>query len=228
MVTIRSAGTCLLLVLMASTPAAAQRGGDGFLFAPPTVSFGLRGGYDHAFATSDLFEFTARNLTVGRGEFGSFTIAGDIAIQVSRDFDLVLGLAYASSTTVLRRVPLTAGLRYYVKPRGRTVGRFAWIPARTALYAGAGAGIIWYRFHQYGDFIDFNTQQVFADDFESSRGTGSLHLLAGTELGLTRNVALSGEARFTWAKAPLEDDFTGFHRLDLTGLSLTTGLSLRF
>ena len=56
-------------ILLFPTAVQAQRGGPGFLFQEPTVTFGVRLGYDRALAGSDLFDFTTSNLTIDRSQF---------------------------------------------------------------------------------------------------------------------------------------------------------------
>jgi hypothetical protein len=119
-------------------------------------------------------------------------------------------------------------VKRYLAPRGRSIGRFAWVPARRTAYVGVGAGWMWYRFRQVGDFVDFKTLNVFYDDFLSSAWTPTVHALAGVDVPLGRYLVFSGEGRFTWAKGPMGRDYVGFNRIDLSGLSITTGLSVRF
>ena len=235
------------LLLGSAGPAWAQRGGPGFLFQPPTVSFGLRFGYDHAFASSDLFDFTTSNLTLDRSAFSATAVAADMGIRLSPNTDLVLGLAISGSTrssefrnwvdnnnqpiaqrTTFRRIPLTATLRHYLVPRGRSVGTLAWIPTRYAPWVGAGAGFVWYKFRQAGDFIDFSTLRVFSDDYSSGGRATQLHAAAGLDVAMSAHVALATELRYAYAHADLGPDFQGFHKLDLSGLSGTAGVSLRF
>ncbi len=54
-----------------------------------------------------------------------------------------------------------------------------------------------------------------------------MHAIGGVDISLGPSVLLTGEGRFTWAKGPLSRDFVGFHRIDLSGLSLTAGLAVR-
>jgi len=51
--------------------------------------------------------------------------------------------------------------------------------------------------------------------------------LAGIDVSLTQSLVLTGEARYTWAKGPLGSDYVGFNRIDLSGVAVTTGLSIR-
>jgi opacity protein-like surface antigen len=227
--------------------AAAAQGGDGFLFRPPIGSFTLRGGVDRALGNSDVFEFAHERLTLGSNAFTGFNVGADLAINLSNRVDVVLGVSHARSsarsefrrfvgeddlpieqTTGLARTPVTVSVRAYLAPRGRAVGRFAWIPARVSPYVGVGGGSMWYRFAQEGEFVDEETLDVFRATLRSSSWTPTAHGLAGAEFSLSPRVALTTEARYSWARADMSDDFRDFDRIDLSGLVATAGLSLRF
>lgn len=238
----------LLAALLALAPAAgAQSAGRGFLFGSPASSLTLRGGFAHASAGSDVFAFSREQLTLGRGDFDGFLLGADFARRLAPRLDLVLGAAFAGrdarsemrewvdqddrpieQTTRFQRVPLTASVRAYPLPRGRSVGRFVWIPARVAPFVGAGAGAMWYRFEQTGDFVDFETLEVFYDEFASSGWAPTAHALAGADVSLGPRLALVGEARWTWAESELGRDFEDFEPIDLSGLSASLGLLVRF
>ena len=227
-------------------PLQAQGSGDGFLFKQPDVSWEVRGGFDRATAASDIFSFVTDQLTVKRGDFSSATLGADFGIRLSARFDLVLGVAYSGSrtrsefrrwvdqdnlpisqATYFRRVPVTASLKAYLLPRGRSIGRFVWLPLRSAPYVGVGAGQMWYRFRQAGDFVDFQTLNVFTDDFNASGWTWTAHAFAGVEVSLSPRFVMTGEGRYTWARGPLGTDFVGFHNIDLSGFAMTAGLAAR-
>ena len=241
--------TALLVAATAvavTRPSHAQSAGDGFLFHAPVFTFGVRGGFDRASAGSDVFSFVTKQLTLNRRDFSSATFGTDLAIPVSRSNDIVFdaGLTSVSrrsefrdwvdqnnlpieQTTSLRRVPLTLGVRHYLSPRGRSIGRFAWIPAARTTYIGLGAGLMNYRFRQVGDFVDFQTLNILPDEFTSNAWTPVLHALAGAELSLGRFIMVTAEARYTWARGPMGRDYVRFNRIDLSGVSVTTGLSFR-
>ncbi len=227
-------------------PSLAQSAGDGFMFRTPLFTWGVHGGFDRASAGSDVFAFVTKQLTLSRDDFSSATFGSSLALPVSRSNDIVFDVGYASvsrrsefrdwidqnnlpieQTTSLRRVPITVGVRHYLTSRGRSIGRFAWIPAARAMYVGIGAGMMQYRFRQVGDFVDFQTLNVFPDEFVSKAWTPVTHALAGIELSLGRVVMLTGEARYTWAKGPMSRDYVGFNRIDLSGISVTTGFAIR-
>ena len=243
----RVAAAVLAAALVAPRPAAAQESsGDGFLFRPPVATLTLRGGFDRAAAGSDVFSFVTDQLTVSRGDFSGLSVAGDLGIRLTPRLDLVLGTSYTGSstpsefrrfvdqddrpieqTTTFRRVPVTASVRAYLAPRGRSIGRFAWVPSRYAPYVGVGGGAMWYQLRQEGDFVDFDTNDVFTDELVSSRWTPTAHGAAGVDYSLGPRLALTGEGRYTWARANMSSDFAGFNRIDLSGISATVGLSVR-
>ena len=93
---------------------------------------------------------------------------------------------------------------------------------------GAGAGALWYRFEQEGEFVDFVDLTIFPDRFRSASWTLSTHAFAGANVKLTRSVFLAMEARYLWADAQLGLDFVGFDNIDLRGLKVTTGIDFVF
>ena len=243
----QSIGRVALLVALAAAPAAAQEVGRGFLFGRPEGSITFRGGFAHPFASSDVFSDARRQLTLGRGAFNGLALGADIAFSLRNDLDLTLGLDWSGSssrsefrdyvdnnelpieqTTSLVRVPLTASLKWYLAPRGRSVGRYAWIPAKYAPYLGAGAGLMWYSFQQKGDFVDFKTLKVFATEFGSSQWGATAHALAGFEYSINQRMGISTEGRYVWSRAGLGSDFSGFQPIDLSGFTTSVGLLIRF
>jgi len=246
----RYAGGALFLaaaaIVAVTRPSRAQTAGDGFLFHRPVFTWGIHGGFDRAIAGGDVFSFVTKQLTLDRGDFSSATVGTSLALPVSRSNDIVFDIGFARAsrrsefrdwvdqnnlpieqTTSLLRVPVTLGVRHYLSTRGRSVGRFAWIPAARATYVGLGAGLMRYDFRQAGDFVDFNTLNIGYDEYVSKAWTPVLHALAGIEMSLGRVVMVTGEARYTWAKGPMSRDFEGFNRIDLSGISVAAGLAIR-
>ena len=245
----RGYATLLLVVTIAgvfATPSHAQSAGDGFLFRVPGGSFGLRAGFDHAMAGSDVFSYFTRELTLRRSDFSSATLGAYVGFRVSPRNDLVFDFSYANvsqgseyrdwidqnnqpivQTTSLRRIPITVGLRHYLGARGRAIGRFAWIPAAQTPYVGVGAGVMQYRFRQVGDFINLQTLNIASDALESTAWTPVVHALAGMDFSLGRFFLLNGEVRYTWARGPMNRDYIGYNKIDLSGLSATAGFSFR-
>jgi hypothetical protein len=242
----------LAVALAFASPAQAQSGGRGFLFQQPYWTFSVRGGFDHANAGSDIFEFVTDTLTLDRGDFSGVNIATDLAYSVTPRLDLVFSAGYTGSkatsefrnylgtddlpiaqTTKFVRVPLTASIKGYLAPRGQTIGSLAWVPARLAPYIGVGGGVMKYKFEQEGEFVDSESANldIFRDKLTSEGWAPSAHGLAGLDFALSPRWGLTTEAKYTWARTDTgnggSDDFQNY-RIDLSGLSATMGLHVRF
>jgi len=247
---LRVSERAVVLSIMATaamaTPSQAQKAGDGFLFQPPSGSWTFRTGIAVPTANSDVFGQITDQLTLDRLDFSSATLGTALAISLSSRNDIVFDVSYSNAhrasefrdwvdnndqpirqSTSLRRIPITVGLRHYITSRGRSLGRFAWIPARRSLYAGVAAGMMEYKFYQKGDFIDFETLNVFSDEFVSRSWTPVAQATLGLDMGLGSFTMLNLEARYTWANAHMSADFVGFDRIDLSGASVTAGLAFR-
>lgn len=248
----------LLLASVVSDPPhrlVAQQPSPNFLFGTPRMTVTLRGGYGVPDEGGDLFRFVRDNLTVSRGAFDSAVLGGELAFRLSERLDLGFGLDCARRSVgsesrdyvevvgldslpieqrnTLLRVPFTANLRAYLFPRGRAIGRLAWVPNRWSPFVGVGAGVEWYRFEQKGDFVDYQTMDIFTDRLAVSGSVPELHVMGGAEVTLNRHLSLTGELRYSWARADLggssgaTGDFSGFDSLDLSGFRGTVGITVR-
>lgn len=242
---VRPIAAALLLGLALGESAAAQ--GADFLFRRPSVTLGVQVGYALPRAGSEIFDFTREQLTVEKSDFNSVSFGGEVAVRATDRLDVAANLGFEKSstrsefrdwvdqddlpieqTTRFLRVPLTVGVKFYLTDRGRRISRFSWIPKRWAPYLGAGGGVVWYEFDQTGDFVDFETFDIFFSDFES-RGTSPLaYVAAGSELSLGARWLLTGEARYAWASAEMDRDFVGFDNIDLAGFRAALGFAVRF
>lgn len=235
-----------LLALGVALPTAAQAQDDGYLLGRPNVSVTVRGGYARANASSDLFDQVVKDLTLNRSDFSGLTAGVEVGFPLSNRFSLSVDVGYTRSskssefrdfvdnkdlpieqTTTFERLPLMLNLRAYLAPLGRSVGRLAWIPSHVVPWVGAGAGTMRYGFDQSGDFIDFKTTNVFRGNYTTQEWTPAAQALAGVDVSVGPRVALTGDARYLFAKAPLGRDFSGFDRIDLSGVSATLGLTYR-
>ena len=240
----------LLAFLVSAPPVLAQNSGKGFLFKRPAGSFSLRGGYAVANAGSAVFDDAITQLTLDKRDFSSWTFGGDISYAATPRLDIAFDGQFSTASrnsefrkwtdnndnpieqaTKFQRIPLTLNLKYYVTDRGREVSQFAYIPSRYAAYIGVGAGAMYYKFGQNGDFIDFNTDnlEIFSSNIEDSGWTPTLNGLAGFDYSLGPWVALSFEGRYQWARAQLDPDtFVGYDKIDLSGFTGTVGFKVRF
>ena len=187
-----AAVAAVLSVLAVPMTASAQAGGPGFLFRRPTLSFGIKGGYALPQAGSEIFDFARDELTLETGDFASSAWGAEIAVRATERLDIAVGVGVTHTskrsefrdwvdlddlpieqTTTFTRVPTTLSVKWYMWDRGTSVSRFVWVPERWSPYLGVGGGAVWYRFEQEGDFVDFETLDVFSAILESDGTTGT-------------------------------------------------------
>lgn len=237
-----------VLAVSAPSPVTAQTG-DGFLFKEPRVSLKLETGYGFQRAESALFDQVIDDFTLERRDFDSPYLGGELGVRVNEQWDVALGVGYQSASTVseyrdfvgtddlpieqvttFRLVPLVVSGKYYLKPRGRSIGRFAWIPETVVPYLGAGVGLMSYRFEQDGEFVDESDPglPIFRDRLTTDRNTFLARAAAGLDFAVSERFVLSGEARYHYARGSLDNDFSRFGDIDLDGLQLVAGVSVRF
>lgn len=240
-----------LLATAGANPTAAQQRAD-FLLGAPKVALTIKAGFAQPRAggggdRESLWDFTRERLTVDTRDLSGTTIAGEIAVRTTERLDLTFALGYSLSatrsefrdwvdqddlpieqTTEFSTIPLTVGVKAYLRDRGRALGRFAYIPSTWNPYVGVAGGFVWYRFEQYGDFVDYETLDIFRSTLLSSGRGATVHLLGGLDVSLNKHVMLVTEGRYALASAPLDSDFVGFPDLDLAGFQVTVGLSLRY
>jgi opacity protein-like surface antigen len=243
----------LALASLLSTAAFAAAQAPDFWFERPRGSVALYGGWSMPRESSDLFEFVRQEMTIQRGDFNGPLLGADVALALNSWLDVVLGVEGTrgsrdselrhwvengfpiQQTTEFGWTRATASGRAYLLPRGQTIGTHAWVPGRWAPYVGGGAGVVWYTFEQYGDFIDYLTvddpagPEIFTDRLRSTGSGATTHALAGLEVSLTRNLVLRGEYRYNWGSAPVDAFvFRGFDDIDLAGHRTTIGIATRF
>ncbi|MBC7841529.1 MAG: hypothetical protein H7099_04430 [Gemmatimonadaceae bacterium] len=224
----------------------ASASGDGYFFARPVFSLTIRGGLDRPTASSEVWNFTTTNLTVGKGDFIGAGYSADLGFRVANRLDIVLSAGSSrrsadsefrnfidnndlpiEQTTTIRRIPVTLGLRYALRAPEERISRFAWIPSRVTPWIGAGGGAMSYSFTQTGDFVDFQSLNVFSQAF-NSRGTVPMaYGNAGIDVKLSMRISLTGDVRYSHARAPLGGAFVGFDKIDLSGTAATMGLTVR-
>ena len=128
-------------------------------------------------------------------------------------------------TLKLSIVPLGATIRFV--PTGRR--------AAIAPYLGVGADLFYWRWREFGEFVDFQdpSNPIVSDSFRSDGWKAGFHVTGGLRVRVTHDFAVVGEARYQRAKAKMADDFAanepGFeNEIDLSGWSATVGLHIRF
>jgi hypothetical protein len=246
----------LVTGLTVPTTVAAQ-GGPGFLFKNPRVSLGVRTGYQLPRVGNDFFDFPLDSLTLERADFASPYLGGELAVRVAEHWDVAVGLGWArarseseyvnwlegddpiAQVTTFQTVAGSLGAKYYFAERGRSIGRFAWVPSRVTPYLGGGIGVVGYEFEQAGDFVDYETvvtdpndgsvsADIYTDRLRTTGAGVSGYLAGGADVALGKQFVLTAEARYTLANGSVGGPYSGFDKIDLAGLQLLAGLALRW
>lgn len=214
--------------------------------SPPRFSVTIRGGYDRPIGSSRIFAFSTRNLTLDKGDFASGGYQADLGIRVTDRLHLVISSGSATrrvesefrdfidnndqpiaQTTRLRRLPVTLGLKYALTAPGERIGSYLWIPSRVTTWIGAGGGMMNYTFSQIGDFIDFQSLNVFRQTLAAGGWTPMAYANVGADVRLNDHVSLTGDIRYAAAQAKLTGSYYGFDKVDLSGTAATMGFTLR-
>ena len=235
----------------ATAPANASSQGGGrqtdFLFNTPKGFIGFRLGRLFPRADSEVFDMITDQLTLEKSDFRAINFGIDGGVNLQERVDLIFSLDYAkrtvdsefrdyedehglpiTQTTSFEHLPLTGGVKFLILPRGRRIGRFSWIPNRVVPFVGAGAGFVWYRLEQKGDFVDFEDYEIFPARLESSGWTPTAYAGGGADINIVKGLFLTLDLRYFWAETKLKRDFVGFDAIDLAGLRATAGLQWHF
>ena len=120
-------------------------------------------------------------------------------------------------------------LRLNLVPVGATLRLIPTGPNRFAPYVAVGADLHYYRYEEFGDFVDFFDEDlpIVDDSFISDGTTFGWHVALGIRVPITYDISLTAEVKRQWAETEMNDDFFQ-NRLDLTGTSATLGFRVRF
>lgn len=227
--------------------AQSRYGGPGYLFGEPFANVTVRVGYAQPQASSDIFGYSTSLFTLSKKDFAAAEFGVDLAFPAGDHLEWVFSLDAAQRTanseyrdwtgsdglpiaqkTTLTRVPLLAGARWWLRPQGRRIGSLAWVPSRWAPFVSLQGGLMYHEFKQEGDFVNFSAgNSVFAGNLSSSGWAPTAAAAAGLSVNLSPNLALLTQARYVYARKSLSSDFQGFQPIDLSGLSITAGLTFR-
>ncbi len=220
---------------------------EGFQFSAPRGFIGFRIGRFFPEAKGELFDFVTEELTLERNDFRAWNLAFEGGFGITNRVDIVFGFEYMKRSkhsefrdwvdenelpivqeTSYSQIPITAGAKILLIPRGRQVGRYTWVPSDFVPYIGGGIGVLRYRFGQVGDFVDFETLEIFSANLESSGWTPTGYLGGGIDIRVAHNTYVTLDVRYSWAKPELGEDYVSFEPMNLSGIKATAGLQWHF
>ena len=198
-------------------------------------SFNFKIGMFHPRMQSDLWEENMINLAFEKQDmrgayygaeyehflnrYASFTLEGGYYYQ--EHFSFYRDWEYDDGSPIyqnlaLRIVSVEAGFKLY--PMGHR--------ARFYPYVGGGAGMYFWKYEQWGDFIDFTTFEVSEDEYaETATNSVGFNAKAGIVMRFTRNIGVAFEAKYQWVKGELSSFFEGWEKFDLSGFSYALGIN---
>jgi len=195
-------------------------------------------------ASSNLFLDDESLYFVSKGDWVGFTGGVEYNHVLARNLELAIHVdGYGRTLDTSYRdwtrpdgSEIFQTLRLQIVPFGVTV---QFVPtskrAKVAPFIGGGADLFYYKYEEFGDFIDFWDPDlpVYADHFISSGVTFGFHATGGVRFYLNRDFALVVRGNYQWAEADMGGDFSPnepgqINRLDLGGASVTLGLHIRF
>ncbi|MCC6772075.1 MAG: outer membrane beta-barrel protein, partial [Gemmatimonadaceae bacterium] len=219
----------------------------GFLFRTPSTRLALTAGFASPRAQSDIFDLLTTEFTLDRRDFASAAFNLSAGFHVAPRFEIGLSTSYAGRTvgsdsrdfvgeddlpvlqnTTLNRATVMATGRLLLTSPGRSIGRYAWIPNKVVPYVGGGAGPVWHRLRQTGEFVDRENLDIFEDEFESKGWSLGAMGLAGADISLSPRFGITAEGRYLWSRATMNGDFSTFNKIDLSGYDTSIGLFVRF
>ena len=169
---------------------------------------GLYGGVEYSFNV-------AKKLEMGISIDGY----GKTIPTVYRDFTRPDGSEIEQNLRLFT-IPLGLSLRFLPRDRFATVQPYVTI----------GANVIFYQYEEFGDFIDFfsDNLDIRTDSFESDGAAFGGHAAVGLRIPIGHDFAITAEGRYQFAQRKrMEEDFDQ-NIIDVNGASATIGIRLRF
>ena len=218
-------------------------------FAAPSEAQGRYSGYDNAFrfhggifepdAESQYWDDSFTDFTGDAEDFEDFTGAIEYQRDLTGNLRLLVGgsvwegqsdQAYRGFVdafdneirhdTTLDIASATVGLAFRLAPKNAPI-----IP-----YVGGGGGLYAWTLEESGEFIDFfvDPPEIFPATFEDDGVAFGYFYMAGLEVPVTPDISIFGEGRWHRADDELEGDFDDLGEIDLSGRSISLGLSWKF
>ena len=207
----------------------------------PRYGFSAFGGFRALQIESQLFDSNDVDFGITEGDFRSGRIGFEVdfallpMVEIMVGFDTggsetsgnYLDLVYEDGSEIehsarLEMTEYTFGARVRPLPGGRV-----------SPYLAVGVSLASYRYSETGEFVDFDTADIFYDEFEERQALFGFFAGAGLDYALVRlpygrRIDLFGEFRYARGKGEHEDGFDGFGDLTIGRTGGLLGLRIRF
>jgi hypothetical protein len=227
------AAMSIAALAVAAVPASAQVvqgwqfGGGGF--SPR--------GYD-ARPANDVLVVDLNTLSFDISHFNGGQVFGEYNLDFGKHIEIGAGVGYYRRTTPsidranvnaatggdifqnlrLRIIPISAVVRFM--PIGK--------PGHVQPYIGAGVAALQWRYSEFGDFVDTNSN-IFQAAFVGTGTTPAGIFLGGVRLPVKGDVfGLMAEIRYQWATGNLNPNDFLSNKIDLSGTSFNIAFQVRY
>ncbi len=206
----------------------------GFAFTTfANHSVNMKVGVFIPYQNSDLWEINRGNLAFNKSDMVDIYYAGEYEYLLTKHFTLSLeggvynqevytayrDWEYEDGGLIQQNLALritSVELAFKLYPLGH---RRALYP-----YLAGGPGVYFWKYEQWGDFIDTVEGTVEPGYADTSRVALGFHGRAGLVFRVSRNTGLSLEGKYLYLKDNLSDRFQDFEKLDMTALSFNIGV----
>lgn len=215
---------------------------SGAAFAQDMVVGGNIGGFlvrnEESRDRDDVLRNNRTFLNFEINDFDSVTFGGDFAVSVGSFLEVGVGLNYAHVTVPSVNSDFVEDdgseifmeMKQKVVPLALTAKVFPFTrDAKVQPYVGGGVQFTRWQYTEVGEFLDYDTGEVFRDSFKDDGVETGPVFLAGLRFPLGDHVLMGGEWRYATAKAKL-DPSLGFYgsTLDLGGHSWLFTVGYKF
>ena len=92
-------------------------------------------------------------------------------------------------------------------------------------YISVGGGVYFWKYEQWGDFINFQDETVTPNAYADSQSVAfGANIKAGFIFRAGKRMGFSIEGKYRTLKDDLSSNFEGFEKLDLSGLTINIGV----
>jgi opacity protein-like surface antigen len=160
-------------------------------------------------------------------EFDSTTFGGDFSVSLGSFVELGVGLNYTQTTVPSINdefvdedgTEIFMEMKQKIVPLALTAKLFPFTrDAKVQPYLGGGVQFNRWQYTEVGEFLDYDTGEIFRDSFKDDGVETGPVFLAGVRFPLGNNMLMGGEWRYATAKADLDPSLGFFgDTLDLGG-----------
>jgi hypothetical protein len=189
-------------------------------------------------ALNDLFRDDATLYTVQKSDWVDFTGGIQYNMKVVKNLEAGIGFDFYGQTvhTEYRDyeresgAPIQQSLMIDILPMSLELRL---IPtsrrAKVAPFVGVGFDLYFWKYEEFGEFVRFSDPSlpVIEDSFISEGVNPGFHVTGGIRFPINDDIGITAQGKYQWGTAEMGDDFRG-NKLDLSGASVTLGLTIRF